>query len=219
MEALTIHHGTVVPLDRANVNTDAIIPAEYLKAIARTGFADGLFTNWRYLRNTREPNPDFVLNMPRYQGATILLTRENFGCGSSREHAPWALYEYGFRVIIASSFADIFYNNCFNVGILPVRLSPHVVQFLFHRAETVAGYTLTIDLVSQVITTPGQETFSFEIEPFRKEALVQGLDAIARTLQFQDDITTFEAQRRDSWFAHLESRLARSEGQLGIELR
>ncbi len=202
MEPWTIHHGTVVPLDRVNVDTDTIIPAEYLKAVARTGFADGLFTNWRYLGNTREPNPDFVLNMPRYRGATILLTGENFGCGSSREHAPWALYEYGFRVIIASSFADIFYNNCFNVGILPVRLSPDVVQFLFRKVETVARYTLTIDLVSQVITTPGEETFSFEVDPFRKEGLIQALDTIARTLQFQDDIAIFEAQRRETtpWY-------------------
>ncbi len=202
MNALTIHHGKVVPLDRANVDTDAIIPAEYLKAIARTGFADGLFTNWRYLGQSREPNPDFVLNMPRYQGATILLARENFGCGSSREHAPWALYEYGFRVIIAPSFADIFYNNCFNVGILPVQLSPESVQFLFSEISTTAEYTLTIDLVRQTITTPGQHTFSFEIEPFRKETLVQGLDAIARTLRLQDDIATFEAHRRETapWY-------------------
>lgn len=202
MDALTIHHGKVVPLDRANVDTDAIIPAEYLKAIARTGFADGLFTNWRYLGQSREPNPDFVLNMPRYQGATILLARENFGCGSSREHAPWALYEYGFRVIIAPSFADIFYNNCFNVGILPVQLSPESVQFLFSEVSTTAEYTLTIDLVRQTITTPGQHTFSFEIEPFRKETLVQGLDAIARTLRLQDDIATFEAHRRETapWY-------------------
>ena len=202
MDALTIHHGKVVPLDRANVDTDAIIPAEYLKAIARTGFADGLFTNWRYLGQSREPNSDFVLNMPRYQGATILLARENFGCGSSREHAPWALYEYGFRVIIAPSFADIFYNNCFNVGILPVQLSPESVQFLFSEVSTTAEYTLTIDLVRQTITTPGQHTFSFEIEPFRKETLVQGLDAIARTLRLQDDIATFEAHRRETapWY-------------------
>ncbi len=202
MDALTIHHGKVVPLDRANVDTDAIIPAEYLKAIARTGFADGLFTNWRYLGQSREPNPDFVLNMPRYQGATILLARENFGCGSSREHAPWALYEYGFRVIIAPSFADIFYNNCFNVGILPVQLSPESVQFLFSEVSTTAEYTLTIDLVRQTITTPGQHTFSFEIEPFRKETLVQGLDAIARTLRLQNDIATFEAHRRETapWY-------------------
>jgi 3-isopropylmalate/(R)-2-methylmalate dehydratase small subunit len=202
MDALTIHHGKVVPLDRANVDTDAIIPAEYLKAIVRTGFADGLFTNWRYLGQSREPNPDFVLNMPRYQGATILLARENFGCGSSREHAPWALYEYGFRVIIAPSFADIFYNNCFNVGILPVQLSPESVQFLFSEVSTTAEYTLTIDLVRQTITTPGQHTFYFEIEPFRKETLVQGLDAIARTLRLQDDIATFEAHRRETapWY-------------------
>lgn len=202
MDALTIHHGKVVPLDRANVDTDAIIPAEYLKAIARTGFAEGLFTNWRYLGQSREPNPDFVLNMPRYQGATILLARENFGCGSSREHAPWALYEYGFRVIIAPSFADIFYNNCFNVGILPVQLSPESVQFLFSEVSTTAEYTLTIDLVRQTITTPGQHMFYFEIEPFRKETLVQGLDAIARTLRLQDDIATFEAHRRETapWY-------------------
>src|SRR5258708_20319362 len=193
MDALTIPHGKVVPLDRANVDTDAIIPAEYLKAIARTGFAEGLFTNWSYLGESREPNPDFVLNMPRYQGATILLARENFGCGSSRDHAPWVLYEYGFRVIIAPSFADIFYNNCFNVGILPVQLSPESVQFLFSEVSTTAEYTLTIDLVRQTITTPGQHTFSFEIEPFRKETLVQGLDAIARTFRLPNAIPPFES--------------------------
>jgi 3-isopropylmalate/(R)-2-methylmalate dehydratase small subunit len=202
MDALTIHHGKVVPLDRANVDTDAIIPAEYLKYIARTGFADGLFTNWRYLGHTREPNPDFVLNMPRYQEATILLTRENFGCGSSREHAPWALYEYGFRVIIAPSFADIFYNNCFNVGILPVQLAPESVQFRFREVQTTTEYTLTIDLVRQTITTPGKDMISFEIDPFRKETLVQGLDAIARTLQLQHDIAAYEASRKEAtpWY-------------------
>jgi 3-isopropylmalate/(R)-2-methylmalate dehydratase small subunit len=202
MEALTIHRGKVMPLDRVNVDTDAIIPAEYLKSVTRTGYADGLFTNWRYRSGTREPNPDFVLNMLRYQGATILLARENFGCGSSREHAPWALYEYGFRVIIAPSFGDIFYNNCFSVGILPVCLAPDTIQYFFEEIEKAAGYILTVDLPAQVITTPAQKAFSFEIAPFRKEALVQGLDAIDRTLQFQDDIATFEAQRSVStpWY-------------------
>jgi 3-isopropylmalate/(R)-2-methylmalate dehydratase small subunit len=131
MEAFNTHHGIVVPLDRANVNTDNILPSQYLTSISRTGFEQGLFTNWRYLGATKQPNPAFVLNMPRYQGATILLGRENFGCGSSREHAPWALYEYGFRAIISSSFADIFYNNCLNIGILPIRLDEEIVQSLF----------------------------------------------------------------------------------------
>jgi 3-isopropylmalate/(R)-2-methylmalate dehydratase small subunit len=196
MEALTTHHGRVMPLDRVNVDTDAIIPAEYLKRISRAGFADGLFTYWRYLGKTRELNPEFVLNMPRYQGATVLLTRENFGCGSSREHAPWALYEYGFRVILATSFADIFYNNCFNVGILPIQLPSHVIQVLFDEVETEPGYTLTIDLPTQRITTSAQKVLSFEIDLFRKGKLVHGLDTIARTLQLQDKIAHYEARRR-----------------------
>lgn len=202
MQAFTVHQGIVMPLDRSNVDTDAIIPASYLKAVTRTGFAEGLFTYWRYLGNSRQPDPQFVLNMPRYQNATILLARENFGCGSSREHAPWALYEYGFRAVIASSFADIFYNNCFNVGILPLRLAPESIDVLFQEVEASEGYTLTIDLPQQIVTTPSGQTIAFEIEPFRKHGLVQGLDAIERTLQLQVDIAAFEASRKASapWY-------------------
>jgi 3-isopropylmalate/(R)-2-methylmalate dehydratase small subunit len=195
MEPLTTHRGLVMPLDRANIDTDAIIPASYLKSVTRSGFAQGLFTNWRYLNELGQPDPTFVLNMPRYQRATVLLTRENFGCGSSREHAPWALYEYGFRVVIAPSFADIFYNNCFSVGILPVRLPSMLVQSLFEEVETLPGYTLTIDLAAQSITTPTIQTYPFEIAPFRRETLLHGLDAIGHTLQFEQDITAFEAHR------------------------
>src|SRR5713226_9211901 len=142
MQPFTTHHGLVVPLDRANVDTDAIIPAQYLTSVARTGFAEGLFTNWRYLAHTRQPDPTFILNMPRYQGASVLLARENFGCGSSREHAPWALSEYGFRSVIAPSFADIFYNNCLNIGLLPIQLDAELVQSLFVEIEATEGYTL-----------------------------------------------------------------------------
>jgi 3-isopropylmalate/(R)-2-methylmalate dehydratase small subunit len=195
MEPLTIHRGLVMPLDRANVDTDAIIPASYLKAVTRTGFAQGLFTNWRYLDESGQADPAFVLNMPRYRDATVLLARENFGCGSSREHAPWALYEYGFRVLIAPSFADIFYNNCFSVGILPMHLPDIVVQSLFTEVETTTSYTLTIDLQTQSITTPAALTYPFEIAPFRRETLLHGLDAIAHTLQFEPDITSFEARQ------------------------
>jgi 3-isopropylmalate/(R)-2-methylmalate dehydratase small subunit len=195
MEPLTIHRGLVMPLDRANVDTDAIIPASYLKSVTRSGFAQGLFTNWRYLNESGQPDPTFVLNMPRYQGATVLLARENFGCGSSREHAPWALYEYGFRVVIAPSFADIFYNNCFSVGILPVHLPSTLVQSLFEEVEATPGYTLTIDLITQSITTPAAQASPFEIAPFRRETLLHGLDAIGHTLQFEPDITAFEDHR------------------------
>lgn len=202
MEPFTIHRGLVMPLDRANVDTDAIIPASYLKAVTRTGFAQGLFTNWRYLDESGQPNPTFVLNMPRYQSASVLLARENFGCGSSREHAPWALYEYGFRVVIAPSFADIFYNNCFSVGILPVRPPAATVQALFEQVESTPGYTLTVDLPAQSIITPSAQTHTFEIAPYRKDALLNGLDAIAHTLQFEQDITAFEERREaaSSWY-------------------
>nr|BBH85652.1 3-isopropylmalate dehydratase small subunit [Thermosporothrix sp. COM3] len=202
MEALTVHQGKVMPLNRANVDTDAIIPAVYLKTVSRTGFADGLFAYWRYKDNSKEPNPDFELNQPRYKDATILLTRENFGCGSSREHAPWALHEYGFRVIIAPSFADIFYNNCFNIGLLPLKLPEETVQYLFQQVEANEGYSLTVDLGTQSVITPDQQTFTFEIDPFRKEALMLGLDAIDRTLQYQEDIAAFESRRKNTtpWF-------------------
>ena len=196
MQAFTQHSGLVMPLDRANVDTDAIIPASYLKAITRTGFADGLFSNWRYLQHSQTPDPNFPLNMPRYQSATILITRENFGCGSSREHAPWALYEYGFRVLIAPSFADIFYNNCFNVGILPIYLAAEQVQNLREATAATPGYHLKVDLVTQTINQPGGENLPFEIEPARKEILLRGGDTITYTLQFQDEIAAYETRRQ-----------------------
>ncbi|MBV9230056.1 MAG: 3-isopropylmalate dehydratase small subunit [Chloroflexi bacterium] len=196
MEAFTIHRGIVMPLDRANVNTDDIIPARYLTSIARTGYGQHLFTNWRYIEGTSQPNPDFELNMPRYQHATILLTRENFGCGSSREHAPWSLFEHGFKTIIAPSFADIFYNNCFNTGILPIKLDEALVQSLFTEVEASEGYTLTVDLAEQTVTTPTQRVLHFDIDNFRKEALLQGLDAVGKTLYYQQEITAYEQRRK-----------------------
>ncbi len=197
MEAFTTHHGIAMPLDRINVNTDDILPARYLTAITRSGYAHALFTNWRYLNNSKQPDPAFELNMPRYQGATILLARENFGCGSSREHAPWALQEYGFRAIIAPSFADIFYNNCLNIGLLPVHLDADSVQSLFEEIETTEGYTLTVDLAAQSVATPTGRILSFDIDPFRKETILQGLDAVGRTLHLQEDkIAAYEERRR-----------------------
>src|SRR5439155_25610631 len=163
MEPFTTHTGLVLPLDRVNVNTDEITPARFLKTIRRTGFAPALFANWRY-NNDGTPNPDFVLNLPRYRSASILLTGDNFGCGSSREHAPWAIREYGFRCIIAPSFADIFYNNCFNNGILPVTLDEAIVRELFTEVESTEGYTLSVDLAAQTVTTPDQRVLHFEID-------------------------------------------------------
>ena len=196
MEAFTTHHGIVMPLDRTNVNTDDIIPARYLTSTARTGYAEHLFTNWRYISSTGQPDPDFVMNMPRYQNATILLARENFGCGSSREHAPWALFEHGFRTIIAPSFADIFYNNCFNIGILLIKFDEVVVQSFFTEAAAIENYALTIDLAEQTVTTPTKRTIHFGIDSFRKEALLQGLDAVGNTLQYQADIAAYEKRRK-----------------------
>ncbi len=196
MEQFTTHQGAVVPLDRVNVNTDDILPARYLTSITRSGYAHALFTDWRYLSNSQQPDPAFVLNMPRYQGATILLARENFGCGSSREHAPWALQEYGFKAIIAPSFADIFYNNCLNIGLLPVRLDAASVQTLFEEEKETAGYALTIDLAAQTVTTPTGHAYSFALDPFRKEALLQGLDAVGQTLLKEETITAYEQRRR-----------------------
>lgn len=196
MEQFTTHQGAVVPLDRVNVNTDDILPARYLTSITRSGYAHALFTDWRYLSNSQQPDPAFVLNMPRYQGATILLARENFGCGSSREHAPWALQEYGFKAIIAPSFADIFYNNCLNIGLLPVRLDAVSVQTLFEEEKETAGYALTIDLAAQTVTTPTGHAYSFALDPFRKEALLQGLDAVGQTLLKEETITAYEQRRR-----------------------
>jgi 3-isopropylmalate/(R)-2-methylmalate dehydratase small subunit len=195
----------VAPLDRSNVDTDAIIPKQYLKSIKRTGFGVNLFDEWRYLdhgepgmdHSQRRPNPDFVLNQPRYQGARILLARENFGCGSSREHAPWALLDYGFRVIIAPGFADIFFNNCFKNGILPIVLDTAVVDRLFDAVQSEEGYELTVDLEAQTVTTPGGEVIAFEVDAFRKHCLLHGLDDIDLTLQHVDEIRAYEARRRE----------------------
>jgi 3-isopropylmalate/(R)-2-methylmalate dehydratase small subunit len=195
MESFDTLNGIVMPLDRANVDTDAIIPARYLKAIGRTGFADALFANWRYLEDGVTPNPDFVLNEPRYKGAQILLSRENFGCGSSREHAPWALQEYGFKVIITPGYADIFYNNCFNIGLLPVALPPEVIDELFGEVENEPRLRLKIDLASQTISVPGGKEYHFEIDAFKKECLLKGLDNIGWTLSFEDNIKAYEVDR------------------------
>ena len=195
MEPFTTHTGLALPLDRVNVNTDEITPARFLKTIRRTGFASALFANWRY-NSDGTPNPDFVLNLPRYQGASILLAGDNFGCGSSREHAPWAIREYGFRCIIAPSFADIFYNNCFNNGILPVAMDEATVQKLFAEAQANEGYTLTVDLAAQTITKPDQSVLRFEIDQFRKQALLQGLDNIGWTLSHNDEIAAYERRRK-----------------------
>jgi 3-isopropylmalate/(R)-2-methylmalate dehydratase small subunit len=194
--------GLVAPLDRANVDTDSIIPKQFLKSINRSGFGPNLFDAWRYLdrgepgvENTRRPvDPDFVLNQPRYQGAQILLAGRNFGCGSSREHAPWALLDYGFRALIAPSFADIFFNNCFKNGLLPIVLSGREVERLFHETAAFPGFRLTIDLEQQTVTTTdGKAVFAFEIEPFRKHCLLNGLDEIGLTLTHADQIRAFEA--------------------------
>jgi 3-isopropylmalate/(R)-2-methylmalate dehydratase small subunit len=204
MQPLTIHQGLVIALDRANVDTDAIIPKQFLKSIKRTGFGPYLFDEWRYLDHgepgmdcSRRPlNPDFVLNQPRYQGATILLARANFGCGSSREHAPWALLDYGFRALVAPSFADIFYNNCFKNGILPIVLPAEAVDRLFGEVEAAPGYRLTIDLPNQTITTPSGDTIRFDVDPFRKHCMVNGLDDIGLTLRHVDKIKAYEERRR-----------------------
>ncbi len=196
--------GLVAPLDRANVDTDAIIPKQYLKSIQRTGFGPALFDDWRYLdpgepgmdHSRRRPNPDFVLNQARYQGAQILLARDNFGCGSSREHAPWALMDYGFRVIIAPSYADIFYNNSFKNGLLPIVLERDAVDRLFRETEATPGYRLTVDLAAQTVTLPSGAVFRFEIDAFRRHCLLNGLDDIGLTLQHVDEIRAYEARRK-----------------------
>jgi len=203
MEPFRIVTGLVAPLDRANVDTDAIIPKQFLKSIKRSGFGPNLFDAWRYLDrgepgvdNSRRPrNPDFVLNEPRYQGASILLTRQNFGCGSSREHAPWALLDYGFRALIAPSYADIFFNNCFKNGVLPIVLTESEVGRLFDAVKAFPGFKLVIDLERQRVgTADGSMTFGFDIDPFRKHCLVNGLDDIGLTLQHADAIREFEAR-------------------------
>jgi 3-isopropylmalate/(R)-2-methylmalate dehydratase small subunit len=203
--------GLVAPMDRANVDTDAIIPKQFLKSIRKTGFGPNLFDEWRYLDpgypgqdpKSRRPNPDFVLNQPRYQGASILLARKNFGCGSSREHAPWALDQYGFRAIIAPSYADIFFNNSFKNGLLPIVLSETQVSALFDEALAFPGYSLTIDLARQVIVKPSGEELSFEVQAFRKYCLLNGFDDIGLTLRHADKIRAFEAQRlvQKPWLA------------------
>ncbi|HEU0231160.1 MAG TPA: 3-isopropylmalate dehydratase small subunit [Burkholderiaceae bacterium] len=209
MQAFTTHEGIVAPLDRANVDTDLIIPKQFLKSIKRTGFGPNLFDELRYLDhgepgmdNSRRPlNPDFVLNQPRYQGASVLLARKNFGCGSSREHAPWALAQYGFRAIIAPSYADIFFNNSFKNGLLPIVLSELEVSRLFDEVRAFSGYTLRIDLPEQAIITPEGRKLGFDIEPFRKHCLVNGLDDIALTLRKADLIRAFESEHlaRHPW--------------------
>lgn len=198
--------GLAVPLDRANVDTDAIIPKQFLKSIKRSGFGPNAFDEWRYLDHgepgmdnaKRKLNPDFVLNQPRYQGASILLARENFGCGSSREHAPWALLDYGFRAIIAPSFADIFFNNCFKNGILPIVLDAAEVDQLFNEVQATPGYQLLVDLEQQVVVTPGGQSFPFDVDAFRKHCLLNGLDDIGLTLQKVDLIKAFEAKHKSS---------------------
>jgi len=197
MQAFTTHTGLVVPIDRTNVNTDEITPARFLKTIRRSGFDRALFANWRYTDyDAQNPDPNFVLNQPRYQGATVLLAEDNFGCGSSREHAPWAIRDYGFRCLIAPSFADIFYNNCFNNGILPATLDHATIRELFTKVEASEGYQLAVDLAAQTITTPGGRVLTFEIDPFRKQALLQGLDNIGWTLSHLDEIKVYEARRQ-----------------------
>jgi 3-isopropylmalate/(R)-2-methylmalate dehydratase small subunit len=203
MQAFTLHTGLVAPMDRANVDTDAIIPKQFLKSIARSGFGPNLFDEWRYLDKgepgqdaaLRKPNPDFVLNQPRYSGASVLLCRQNFGCGSSREHAPWALEQYGFRALIAPSYADIFFNNCFKNGLLPIVLPEAVVSRLFDEVAAFPGYRLTVDLPRQVVVKPDGEEIPFEVQAFRKYCLVNGFDDIGLTLRHADKIRAFEAER------------------------
>jgi 3-isopropylmalate/(R)-2-methylmalate dehydratase small subunit len=208
----TVHKGLVAPMDRENVDTDAIIPKQFLKSIKKTGFGVNLFDEWRYLDPgfpgqdpaTRKPNRDFVLNQPRYKGASILLARKNFGCGSSREHAPWALDQYGFRAIIAPSYADIFFNNCFKNGLLPIVLPEAQVAQLFDEAAAFPGYQLTIDLERQVVAKSQGEELPFDVQPFRKFCLVNGFDDIGLTLRQSDKIKNFEAERlaKKPWLAH-----------------
>ena len=204
MEKFETFSGVVAPLDRANVDTDAIIPKQFLKSIKRSGFGQYLFDEWRYLDHgepgmdvsRRQLNPDFVLNRPRYRTAQILLARDNFGCGSSREHAPWALQDYGFKVIIAPSFADIFYNNCFKIGLLPIMLDGAVLDQLFREVDKTDGYTLQVDLLEQALITPTGERLDFQVDTFRKHCLLNGLDEIGLTLQKVESIKQFEEKRK-----------------------
>ncbi|MFT4021792.1 MAG: 3-isopropylmalate dehydratase small subunit [Acinetobacter sp.] len=206
MKAYTVEQGIVAPLDRANVDTDLIIPKQFLKSIKRTGFGENLFDELRYLDegylgqdiSKRPKNPDFVLNQPRYAGSTILITRANFGCGSSREHAPWALNEYGFRTVIAPSFADIFFNNSFKNGMLPVILTENEVDQLFKECEATEGYQLTVDLAAQEVRSPSGKVFTFEVDPFRKHCLLNGFDDIGLTLQDAELIREYEAKTQQT---------------------
>jgi 3-isopropylmalate/(R)-2-methylmalate dehydratase small subunit len=212
MQAFTVHRGLVAPLDRENVDTDAIIPKQFLKSIHRTGFGPNLFDEWRYLDHgepgqdpaSRRPNPDFVLNQPRYQGASVLLARKNFGCGSSREHAPWALEQYGFRALIAPSYADIFHNNCYKNGLLPIVLPEAQVAMLFDEVAAFPGYVLTVDLERQVVVKPDGAELAFDVESFRKYCMLNGYDDIGLTLRHADRIRAFEAERllKMPWLAH-----------------
>jgi len=203
MQPFTTLNGLVAPMDRANVDTDAIIPKQFLKSIKRSGYGPFLFDEWRYedrgepgMDCTNRPKrADFVLNQPRYQGAELLLARENFGCGSSREHAPWAILDYGFRCLIAPSFADIFYNNCFKNGILPIVLDEKIVDRLFKETHATEGYSLAVDLEAQTVTTPSGDSFAFEIDAFRKHCLLNGLDDIGLTLTASEAIRAYEAKR------------------------
>lgn len=209
MEPFRVHTGLMVPLDRANVDTDAIIPKQFLKSIKRTGFGENAFDEWRYMdhgepgvdNSKRALNPNFALNQSRYKGATILLTRKNFGCGSSREHAPWALQQFGFRAIIAPSFADIFYNNCFKNGLLPIMLSELQVDHLFNVVMATSGLKLTIDVERQVVEVPGGEVYRFEVDDSRKQSLLNGWDEIGLTLRHVDKIRAYEQSRaiREPW--------------------
>jgi len=213
MQKFTLLKGLVAPMDRENVDTDAIIPKQFLKSIHKTGFGQNLFDEWRYLDAgypgqdpaSRKPNPDFVLNQPRYQGASILLARKNFGCGSSREHAPWALDQFGFRAIIAPSYADIFFNNSFKNGLLPIVLGESQVSRLFDEVAAFPGYTLTVDLERQLVIKPDGEGLPFEVQSFRKYCLQNGFDDIGLTLRHADKIRAFEAQRlaQKPWLARI----------------
>ncbi len=206
MKAFTVHQGVVAPMDRANIDTDMIIPKHFLKSIKRSGFGPNLFDELRYLdegqpdadNSGRPLNPDFVLNQPRYSGASVLLARENFGCGSSREHAPWALEDFGFRAIIAPSYADIFYNNSFKNGLLPIVLDEETVDRLFKETEASEGYELTVDLENKTVVTPSGEEIAFEVDDFRRHCLLNGLDDIGLTLQDADEIKAYEEKRRAS---------------------
>jgi 3-isopropylmalate/(R)-2-methylmalate dehydratase small subunit len=212
MQAFQVHRGLVAPMDRENVDTDAIIPKQFLKSVKRSGFGPNLFDAWRYLDPgepdqdpaSRKPNPDFVLNQPRYKGASVLLARKNFGCGSSREHAPWALDQYGFRALIAPSYADIFFNNCFKNGLLPIVLDEQKVARLFDEALAFPGYELTIDLEAQLVRKPDGESYSFDVEPFRKYCLLNGFDDIGLTLRHATEIKAYEAERllKRPWLAN-----------------